>query len=535
MDGVELRVRSCRSRNTTEYGAEFQVPLSEESENGVWLLHRLQGVCRINLGSAAAPLGLSDNCIVQRMLAKLQAPVPSLALHLSDMGASAYNLRHPHFSLSNEHWRLCRSRTTAQSPTNSASAELVRLTDRRAKAVVTAPSAHLHLDWPDLPEAAFHRNTSTMDDGGHAPGQLEKTTSAQACFSTKAANAAAAVLLPKLPSLQSLAIGPGLSSQDLLQICTLTGLTYLQLQFTGTDPESMMNGILMDSLTNLQVLNELKLSCPPRLPLLLSKLASLESLTVAPGTAATLDMPALTQVCSLRLSQGYRTDIRVLVVLPAGPEARLLALATHMLCDTQSLQEANNLTHIEASVKPRIMHAFSWSTALLHLQCFTVCKDIDHHMLHDLYMLPHHYMLHTHCLSYCYMLPDEWQHYTQLKVLCLHQFEGRSLPVWFSKFQQLNVLSMPDARMDGVPECLFQLSQLKHLDLSRFQDLLTMPIVKLADLPQLTYLKFGKLKHTVPHYEQAVLLDLETALSKRELKLIKEHPNEWTYTLDTCR
>ncbi len=152
------------------------------------------------------------------------------------------------------------------------------------------------------------------------------------------------LLLPKLPSLQSLTIGPGLSSQHLLQICTLTGLTYVQLQFTRTDPESMMKGMLMDSLTNLQVLNELKLSCPPRLPLLLSKLANLESLTVAPGTAATLDMSALTQVCSLRLGQGYRTQIRVPVVLPAGPEARLSALAIHMLCDIQNLHEANNLT-----------------------------------------------------------------------------------------------------------------------------------------------------------------------------------------------
>ena len=93
---------------------------------------------------------------------------------------------------------------------------------------------------------------------------------------------------------------------------------------------------------------------------------------------------------------------------------------------------------------------------------------------------------------------------------------------------------MPDARMDGIPECLFQLSQLKHLDLSRFQGLLTMPIVKLADLRQLTYLRFGNLNHMVPHYEQAVLLALETALSKRELNLTKEHPDEWMYTLDTC-
>ncbi len=83
------------SRSITGYGAEFQVPLSEESENGIWLLHRLQGVYQINLGSAAAPLGLSnqlpDNCIVHQLLAKLQAPVPSLALHLSGMDASAHN------------------------------------------------------------------------------------------------------------------------------------------------------------------------------------------------------------------------------------------------------------------------------------------------------------------------------------------------------------------------------------------------------------------------------------------------------------
>ena len=38
----------------------------------------------------------------------------------------------------------------------------------------------------------------------------------------------------------------------------------------------------------------------------------------------------------------------------------------------------------------------------------------------------------------------------------------------------------------------------------------------------------------VPHYEQAVLLALEIALSKRELNLTKEHPDEWMYTLDTC-
>ena len=61
-----------------------------------------------------------------------------------------------------------------------------------------------------------------------------------------------------------------------------------------------------------------------------------------------------------------------------------------------------------------------------------------------------------------------------------------------------------------------------------------MLIVKIADLPQLTYLKFGNLRHSLPHDEQAVLLDLETALSKREPKLKKEHPNEWTYVLDTC-
>jgi len=61
-----------------------------------------------------------------------------------------------------------------------------------------------------------------------------------------------------------------------------------------------------------------------------------------------------------------------------------------------------------------------------------------------------------------------------------------------------------------------------------------MPIVKLADLLQLKYLKFGKVKHTVPHYEQAVLMDLEIALSKQELKLKKKHPDEWTYVLATC-
>ena len=187
------------------------------------------------------------------------------------------------------------------------------------------------------------------------------------------------LLLPKLPSLQSLTIGPGLSSQHLLQICTLTGLTYLQLQFTKNDPELMMKGMLLDSLTDLQVLNELKLSCPSRLPLLLSQLASLESLTVAPRTAATLDLSALTQVCSLRLGQGYHREIRVPVFLPTGPEAHLCALAIHMFCDTQNLHKANNLTQIEISVKPSIMHGVSWPTALLHLHCLTVCRDIDRH------------------------------------------------------------------------------------------------------------------------------------------------------------
>jgi len=79
----------------TEYGAEFQLPLSEESEDEIWLLHRLQGVYQIKLGSAELPLGLHnqlpDNCIVHRLLAKLQqAPAPSLALHLSGMYAFVY-------------------------------------------------------------------------------------------------------------------------------------------------------------------------------------------------------------------------------------------------------------------------------------------------------------------------------------------------------------------------------------------------------------------------------------------------------------
>ena len=316
----------------------------------------------------------------------------------------------------------------------------------------------------------------------------------------------------------SLTVGPGLSSQHLLKICILTNLTYLKLRFTKMYPERVMKGMPMDSLTKLQVLNELKLSFPPRLPLLLSKLASLESLTMAPRTAAILDMSSLTQVCSLRLGQGYNclpsfysVQTRVPVILPAVPKARLLALAIHTLCDIQNLHEANNLTQIEISAKPGIMLGVSWPTALPHLQRLTVCKVTDR-----------------------YMSPDEWQHYTQLRCLCLPDYEG-SLPVWFSNLQQLEVLSMPDAQMNGIPECLFQLSELKHLDLSRFQGLLTMPVVKLADLLQLTHLKFGKLKHTVPHYEQAVLLDLEIALSKRELKLKKEHLDEWTYILDTCQ
>ena len=289
-----------------------------------------------------------------------------------------------------------------------------------------------------------------------------------------------------------------------------------------------MKGMLLDSLTDLQVLNELKLSCLPRLPLLLSKLASLESLTVAPRTAATVDLSALTQVCSLRLGQGYHRKIKIPVVLPAGPEARLSALAIHILRDIQNLHEANNLTQIEVSVKPGIMHAVSWPTALPHLHCLTVCVDIDRHTLPHHYMLP--LMLPPYSTPYRYRLPDEWQHYTQLKVLCLHHYSGHSLPVWFS------VLSMPDARMNQIPECLFQLSELKHLDLSRFQGVLTMPIVKVADLPRLTYLKFGDLRHTVPHDEQGALLVLEVALSKRELKLNKgpQMLRELMYVLDTC-
>ena len=143
------------------------------------------------------------------------------------------------------------------------------------------------------------------------------------------------------------------------------------------------------------------------------------------------------------------------------------------------------------------MHAVSWPTALLHLHCLTVCRDIDRHVLPHHYMLP--LMLPSHSMSpYRCMLPDEWQHYTQLKVLCLHHYLGHSLPVWFSRLQHLNVLSMLDARMNKIPECLLQLSELKHLDLGRFQGLLTMPIVKLAiaDLPQLTYLSWESKTHS---------------------------------------
>ncbi len=324
--------------------------------------------------------------------------------------------------------------------------------------------------------------------------------------------------LPHIQLLQSpcvsLTVGPGLSSQHLLNICTLTNLTYLKLRFTKMYPERMMKGMPMDSLTKLQMLDELKLSFPPRLPLLLSKLESLEFLTVAPRTAATLDMSSFTQVCSLRLAQGcltsfFHTQTSVPVILPIGPKVRLLALAIHTLCDIQNLHEADILRQIEISAKPGIMHGVSWPTALARLQRLTVCKVTDR-----------------------YALPDEWQHYTQLTCLCLPNYEG-SLPVWFSNLQQLTFLSMPDAQMDGVPECLFQLSELKHLDLSRFQGLLTMPVVKLADLLQLTHLNFGKLKHAVPHHEQAVLLDLAIALSERELKLKKVHLDEWTFFVDT--
>ena len=40
------------SNSITQYRTEFQLPLSEESEDELWLLHRLQGVYQINLGSA---------------------------------------------------------------------------------------------------------------------------------------------------------------------------------------------------------------------------------------------------------------------------------------------------------------------------------------------------------------------------------------------------------------------------------------------------------------------------------------------------
>ena len=318
------------------------------------------------------------------------------------------------------------------------------------------------------------------------------------------------LVLSQLANLQSLTVGPGLSSQRLLQICTLTGLTYLKLQFHKTDPEWMSNGMPMDSLTELQLLNELKLYFPPRLPLLLSQLASLRCLTVAPRTAVTLDMSALTQVCSLHLSQAYNKHTRVAVFVPAGSAARLSALAIHTLCSIQNLHKAKKLKQIDISAKPAIMYGVGWAVALPNLQRLTVCKVTDH-----------------------YVLPDHWQFYTQLRCLYLPYYEG-SLPVWFSKLQQLKALSMPDAQIDGSPESLFHLSELKRLNLSRFQGLLTMPIVKVADLPQLTYFKFGNLGHTLPQDEQAVLLDLEIALSKREPKLKKEHPNEWTYVLDTC-
>ena len=153
------------------------------------------------------------------------------------------------------------------------------------------------------------------------------------------------LLLSKLASLQSLTVGPGLSSQHLLQIYTLSGLTYLKLRFHKPDPERTWNRMPMDSLTELHMLKELKLSFPPRLPLWLSKLANLQSLTVAPKTAAILDMSAFTQVSSLRLGQGYRIQTRIPVVLPTGPKARLLALAIHTLCDFQ--HEANHLTELE--------------------------------------------------------------------------------------------------------------------------------------------------------------------------------------------
>ncbi len=266
------------------------------------------------------------------------------------------------------------------------------------------------------------------------------------------------LLLSKLASLQSLTRGPGLSSQRLLQICTLTGLTYLKLQFHKTDPEWMLNSMPMDSLTELQLLNELKLYFPPRLPLLLSQLASLRCLTVAPRTAVTLDMSALTQVRSLHLSQAYSKQTRVTRFVPAGSAARLLAVAIHTLCSIPNLHKAKKLKQIEISAKPGIMYYVGWPIALPHLQRLTVCKVTD-----------------------CYVLPDQWQHYTQLRCLHLPYYEC-SLPVWFSNLQQLKALSMPDAQIGQIPECLFHLSELKRLNLSGFQGLLTMPVVKLADL-----------------------------------------------------
>ncbi|KAL0042733.1 hypothetical protein WJX79_009066 [Trebouxia sp. C0005] len=142
------------SNSITEYGAEFHLPLSEESEAEIWLLHRMQGVCQINLGSAKAPLNLHnqlpDNCIVHRLLANLQqAPSPSLALHLSD----------PEPLLSPPQIQLL------QSP-------------------------YLYLDWPYLPQAAVQQDGPRMDVGRHARGQLDRTASAesaQALLSTKAA------------------------------------------------------------------------------------------------------------------------------------------------------------------------------------------------------------------------------------------------------------------------------------------------------------------------------------------------------------
>ncbi len=86
------RMSGDASNGMTEYGAEFHLPLSEESEDVIWLLHRLQSVSQINAGSAKAPLNLHnqlpDNCVVHRLLANLQAPTPSLALHLSGMDPS---------------------------------------------------------------------------------------------------------------------------------------------------------------------------------------------------------------------------------------------------------------------------------------------------------------------------------------------------------------------------------------------------------------------------------------------------------------